>query len=317
MAVASSNAPASSLSVALGGAGTQNPPMRRVIVSLLFYFCAIVLLSILLTPPIWWLVDHFSHGHVPVKRVFNRTLMVAAMALLWPLARYLKLADWRRCGLFFQAYAFSCVWPWFALGCSSIAVLYAGQGMAGLMIWQPHLNWRNLAGYGLSAVLVALLEETMFRGVLFLAFLRRNPTGNIVQALLGSVFFATAHFLKAENPSLPVSWGTGLEIWHGMALHLLNPREFFMHWLTLFLAGLLLCAVAWRYGHLWAAMGLHAGWVFSLKTFNQLVENRPSDAGPWFSRDVMAGAWADIVLIVLLVLVLNFRRNETLDRKLS
>ncbi len=292
--------------------------MRRVIVSLLLYFCAIVLLSILLTPPAWWLVDHFSPGRVPVKRVFDRTLMVAAMALLWPLVLGLRVAGLRACGLDFRRQSLYLFLPWVAVGLLIYALLVGGQIFAGAMYWQPDIKWYQPLGYALIGLLVGVLEESMFRGVFFLAFVKSGQTfRNATLAVLSSIFFATAHFLKAENPPPPVSWSTGLEIWHAMVLHLLNPQEFFMRWFTLFLLGLLLCAVAWRYGHLWAAVGLHAGLVFSLKTWNQLLENGPSGAGLWFSHDVQGGGWADIVLIVLLVLVLKSRRNETLDRKLS
>ena len=296
--------------------------MRRVLPALLVYFLAMILLGLVLSPPVYWAVDHFWPGHVPFKRVFNRTLMISAFVLLWPLLSYLRISSLRAWGLDFRRQALCSFWPWAILGLGTLALLVCGQILTGAVIWQPALKWSQLLTYALSGLLVGLLEEPMFRGVFFLAFIKQGRVlRNVSLACLSSIFFATAHFIKAQNPSLPVTWGSGLDVWREIGTHLANPQEFFMNWFTLLLVGLVLCALVWRQGQVWGAAGLHAGWVLALKCSGRLGEAGVPRYPHWFTTNVLSGLGADVLLLVLLVLLIcwpgNVREYERVDRKSS
>ena len=289
--------------------------MRRVVPALLIYFSGIVLLSIFLTPPAYWAVDHFWTGHVPVKRVFNRILMLSALALLWPLLCGLRATGLRVWGLDFRKESLRLFLPWCGLGVLTLILLTGGQLLAGALHWQPVLKWHELLLFALSGLLVGVLEEPLFRGVFFLAFVRPGQQlQNAGLALLSSIFFATSHFIKAQNPALPVTWGSGFDIWREIGTHLASPSEFFMNWMTLLLVGLVLCAVVYRQGHIWGATGLHAGWVWALKCSGKLGTTGVSDFPHWFPPHLLSGLGADLLLLLLLGLLVFWPRHERMDR---
>ncbi len=65
---------------------------------MLFYLLAIVAASAVLTPLACWGAEALGWSY-PVRRVFNRVIMVSALLLLWPLVKFLRVGGWRQCGL--------------------------------------------------------------------------------------------------------------------------------------------------------------------------------------------------------------------------
>jgi membrane protease YdiL (CAAX protease family) len=283
--------------------------MRRVVLGILFYLLAIMVVSAVLTPLAVWATEAMG-WHFPVRRVFNRVIMVGALLLLWLLVKFLRIGNWRQCGVVFGQAEFSRIPSWLAVGVGTIVVLYAGQALAGVAVWAPHLRWHQPLVFLLIGLLVGALEELMFRGVLFRAWISDNKWRTLMVAVLGSVFFATAHFIKAQNPSGGVTWLTGWQIWAEMGSHLLVWKELVMNWLTLFWTGMMLCSVTWRYGNIWPAVGLHAGWVLALKIANGLVRTQAEAGSIWFARDVLQGLWPALLLMVMCGVVLIFRRGH-------
>ncbi|MDR0532973.1 MAG: CPBP family intramembrane metalloprotease, partial [Verrucomicrobiales bacterium] len=284
--------------------------MRRVVLGIVFYLLAIVVVSAVLTPLAAWGTEALG-WHFPVKRVFNRTIMVSALLLLWPLVKFLRINSWRQCGLAVSGPALARVPWWLALGIFTIVVLYLGQWLAGVVVWDAHLVWYKPLGFLLTGLLVGVLEELMFRGVFFLAFASEDKGRTLLLAVLGSAFFATAHFIKAQNPAGEVNWLTGWLIWAEMGSHFLVWQELVMRWLTLFWTGMMLCAVSWRYGTIWAAVGLHAGWVLALKTAEGLVRTQAASGSVWFAPSVLEGLWPALLLMVMcgVTLTVKFSRE--------
>jgi membrane protease YdiL (CAAX protease family) len=99
-------------------------------------------------------------------------------------------------------------------------------------------NWSLLAsgaGWALGFVLVALTEETMFRGYLFFRFADR--LGPRFAAVIMSLTFGVAH--------------------------LGNHGENVLGILQVVIFGLVMCLAVWRTGSLWWVLGFHAAWDWS------------------------------------------------------
>ncbi|HYE34590.1 type II CAAX endopeptidase family protein [Methylocaldum sp.] len=186
--------------------------------------------------------------------------------------------------------------------------------------------WSNINRLGSIALkalgiglIVAIIEETIFRGVLFAAL--RKTAGTVAAVLVSSFYFALLHFLRSDLKPAPtdVEWNTGFRIVGDALSHLpaLDPSSF----LALFLAGVFLAWIrtAFPVG-LGYCIGIHAGWVCIIKTTKAATNGVPS--GYWSfltgSYDGMIGyltaAWMS-VLILLLVIRIRRRSGPEKDRK--
>jgi membrane protease YdiL (CAAX protease family) len=161
-------------------------------------------------------------------------------------------------------------------------------------------------------VVVAIIEEILFRGVLW-SILQRIA-GWRAAILLSSFYYSALHFYRSDlklNPE-SIHWSSGFEIMGNAASHLLamEPDSF----LALFLAGAFLacCRLLFPLG-LGYCVGLHAGWVFVIKYSKTLTNGTPH--GSWSflvsSYDGMIGylaaAWMGTLALLLFVI---FQRSK-------
>lgn len=123
-----------------------------------------------------------------------------------------------------------------------------------------------------TGIAVALLEEIIFRGVLFAAL--KKTAGPIAAVLISAVYYAGLHFLGSKWVPPEVGWGTGFQVAVAGFAHLgaIQPDAF----LALFVVGVMLACVRNVFPRgLGYCMGLHAGWVFVIKTAKPLTHVMP------------------------------------------
>jgi len=116
----------------------------------------------------------------------------------------------------------------------------------------------------LAGLLIALVEESIFRGALFTGLYKQ--TGAFITVLFSSLVYSTVHFIRyREVPAdTEIGWLTGLEM---------MPYAFrrFQHWsitdyfLTLFIFGVLLGLLRLKHRNIAACIGVHAGIVMLIK----------------------------------------------------
>lgn len=146
-----------------------------------------------------------------------------------------------------------------------------------------------------TAVVVAVVEETLFRGALFGALRRTLPW--FLALVISSFLYAWVHFFQRPVPPTQIGWATGLvqlgEMMRGFTdLNAMAP-SFFCLWL----AGALL---AWAYqltGNLFCSTGLHAGWIFWLKAYSSLTHPAGS-TNPWlWGSDKLIDGWLACLML--------------------
>jgi membrane protease YdiL (CAAX protease family) len=128
-------------------------------------------------------------------------------------------------------------------------------------------------------LIIALIEETLFRGLLFKFIqVRANP---FIAIVLSALFFAFLRFLKsglpAEQPN--ASLLNGFEIVAFSFANLINP-EIVDSFLALFLVGLFLAIIRNKTGSIAHCIGLHASWVFLIMVSKRLTET--NSQSEWF-----------------------------------
>lgn len=248
-------------------------------------------------------------GRAQFPRFFNRALMLAALILLPFLYRRIRRLQKPDRPVFQSGSRI----PWKS-GLVQIAVgfvITAGISWglcclieaSGAYVSRPNPPEmvRVVSRILVPVVVVALLEEWLFRGVLLGLWLRLTTP---LKACLGtSVFFAFVHFLslpEGQALSNPASWWAGFELLGKIGLHLMDPAFIVTDFITLAGIGMILAWARYRTGSLWFSIGLHAGWIAALKTFNLL--NRSVEGHwlhPWGLGDTLRSGLLPLLSIVL------------------
>jgi membrane protease YdiL (CAAX protease family) len=281
----------------------------------------------LLAPLAWFCVHgspaplSFLNEHDDFHRYVTRCIMILALAGLWPLLKMnamatrkaIGLGPWRSARLHFN-------WS-FGIGVGSF-ILLAIMGVATTsMTWEtgkPVAEWaRHFKNTLLAMVLVSLIEEVLFRGVLF-GGMRRSLDWRWAAAM-ASVVFALAHFLNAKPPN-PESFSlvTGLtflpSMFHGPA----GDAHWGARFINLFMAGMILCGLYKNTGNLYSSMAVHAGWILGGKTavmatqFEGKREQFTHLQSAFWGRMEFIEGWAMTpVLFGLVIWVFIFQRDES------
>ncbi len=235
------------------------------------------------------------------ERVLSRTVMVLTVAgaigtLRWSgLKGFSDLGYPRRRGRWKDFLAGA------VAGIGSMALLQGAGFASGAYTWTE--GWRNLlreqaAVAWIGALLVGLIEEGFFRGLLLRVFTAQKRVWLAI--LVSSVIFSMAHFVKPEPPFgiAHARWNTGFEALSHAFSRLDGSWHSFPLALNLFLMGWALCAITRARGDVYAVAGLHAGWVWVLQSVSGLVERDPERLLFWFgpTADIAKGWLATVVL---------------------
>jgi membrane protease YdiL (CAAX protease family) len=271
------------------------------------YLIAVVVGGALAAPQAWELIHRLSPDlfggflgkiqGMPFHRYLSRSIQIAALVLLLPLLKSLKIRSLR---------AFSLVpdpWPIRDLGigmaagllCMALIVpLFLGFGACSLASdWSATLV-QALPRVAATAVAVALVEEFLFRGVL-LGLLRQVMVPPAA-VFLAAIPFAILHFFNLPRGGLgegeSVIWWSGLSSLV-LAAGSLPPWPLLLWGMTtLFVAGLILGWLTVRTGSLHAAIGLHGVWILGQQLFNKVSVFQPGlvDLLPFVGPSQCSGA---------------------------
>ncbi len=280
-----------------------------------------LLLACLIAPPLWWggqwAIETFDLQFLAkyeFQKYFNRSILIAAVLLLVPAARYLQLTKWRQFGLQRNPH------PWrdLGVGFALAFVLLIAMGLISYaMDWhriQNEIRWDKFAKIPMTAGAVSILEEVLFRGVLLALVMRTAP--KLVAVLFISALYSILHFLKPLNRQLDeITWLSGFEIlpdsFHRFADPLLVMGGFF----TLFAIGLVLAHTRLRTASLWMPIGLHAGWIAGNRVFSILFKQREV-VYPWYGPSIEVGLAPLLTVILTGVIAAWYLRNRRIHSSL-
>jgi membrane protease YdiL (CAAX protease family) len=277
--------------------------MRPLLV-LLSYVGAVFLGGALLAPWLYHLAQTAAPHHRwvqslaahPFSAFVNRSLLICAIAGLWPLMRALKVTALREIGLVRLRGERPRLLKGFLLA-GGITVACGGRVINHS---DPVVEYfKHLLSAALAATAVALLEETLFRGGVF-GSLRRVFDWRFA-LLLSSMIYAIVHFFQSAPWPDPVTWSSGLQLLPRMAAGFLDPQRIFPGFLNLTLVGALLALAYHRTGNLWFSIGLHGGWVFWIKFNSFLTSAVPgTDRHFWGSSRLTDGWMVCLILLATL-----------------
>ena len=312
---------------------TERSFFRSSLFKVLVFLAGTFLLGALFAPPLYfwgkhavaektlaggWLDGlHGSLDRAQFSRYFNRAILLGALVMLWPTLRWLNtgkrnpksrrlsptalrehlLLDpnpiwWRHLFLgFFIAGGSLLLLGW---------IYVQGGWYLSRDPGKPLL--RILASALGTGVAVGLLEEFVFRGALQSVASRVLRPKSLLWVI--AIFFAVVHFLVAPKSlnAETVTMGSGFwmvgEIFAHFFAQFANPSFLLAEFAVLLSIGLVLGYTRMKTGSLWLGIGLHAGWVFGVKTLSPLTERNFESAAmmPWLGDNLRVGVISCIVV---------------------
>jgi membrane protease YdiL (CAAX protease family) len=276
------------------------------------FFAVIVLGAMVLGPVIYFAMQPVWPAF-PFHRAMDRALMVSALVAL---ALCGPRIEWRT------------LWPWnddawkqallgLLLAFVAIQALRgfdlaaAGFHSAGLGAGKV---WARIGTALVAAVIVAPVEETIFRG-----FLQREIARGLgwrAGWVLAALVYALAHFLTTSGlDKAPVHWWSGAAAWPAMfalaGAELASPENA-VKALNLFLLGLVFGGLFLRAGSLWVNAGLHAGLIFGLLLFTGLTRPDEPPRVAWLGGNILSSFVTTVVILALGLWIWRYYRHPSI-----
>ena len=280
------------------------------------YFAAIFIGGALIAPAVYHLVQTLAEsapalkglaGH-PFHRYVDRSFMIIGILGLVPVLRRLGMKSWAEVGLTPFSQGKREALKGFLFGFLSLALaIVVVIGLGGRMFRGEQTGAAILGHLGnavLAAILVAALEELFFRGVVFGALRKQFSWRSAL--LVSSAVYAILHFLARVQAPPEVHWWSGLALLPHKLRGFGDVQQLVPAFFNLLLAGIMLGLAYQRTGTLWFSFGLHAGWIFWLKTYGFTTDNvAGAQTWIWGSAKLIDGWVAGVVLALLLALLLK------------
>ena len=253
------------------------------------YFFAVVLGGTLLAPPLFWTAQRFSgfFAKFDFESFFHRALLICAIVFLWPLLRSLRFHSFRDLQLDKNRHALRDVVAGILLAAIPLLVGAVVLITSRIFLLKNAVPWNAFGGVLAAAIIVPLIEESFFRGLLLGILLRRSrPT---VATLITSGFFAIVHFLKAPTRlNEGVNWFSGFHSIANSFAQFADPMMVLAGFTTLFLIGWILADARLRTRSLFLPIGLHSGWIFVAGVVGK-VTKRETIILPWLGTNLLTG----------------------------
>ncbi len=273
-----------------------------------------------------WKITHFADpegssylASKPYTKFFDRSRWLCVLLILPFLFWKCRITSFQSAG--FSRPFLKTATTWFTYGFGMIAIIYASSAAFGAIQLKSDVSAggfvSNLGNAMLAGILVGLLEEIVFRGLVFRMFytvLRPLPA-----ILLSSLFFAILHFKASAEVftnTSPQEIGLYEGFYTAWAMMAALVTEFDFTYLTsIFLVGILLHQVFLLTSNLWANAALHSGWVFTIKAVGGGFETSSSANAFTGTTRVADGYLVILVLIVFCAIFAWKLRSKTSTRE--
>ena len=275
---------------------------------MLGYFAATILFGAVTAPLLFWGAQRLAaHGILPIlatfdfESFFHRALLLGALLFLWPFLRWLRIKSARDLGLarnrrWLRDLVLGFVISALPVICCEILLVQLGA-----YSMRDTLSWEAVGKVTMTAAIVPLIEESLFRGLflgVLLRGLRRWPA-----IALSAAIFSIIHFLKApDQTTTSVQWSSGfVPLMHAFD-QFSEPMLVLAGFTTLFVIGMILAHARLLTQSLWLPIGLHAGWILASSVFAKVAQ-REVLALPWLGKSMLIGLVPLAVCLVSWVLL--------------
>lgn len=284
---------------------------------LLIFVLLVLALTALISPwaaTAWDLISRANGAapddRIPFSRFFNRFFMISGVILFFAYRPLLRIDSPSQLGLAPRAGAMRDIATGLCLALGSMLMLGIIMSLNG--VYKPFFRLslsesvEECVQALLTAFTVGFLEEIFFRGIIFRGLL--EDWKPLPAFLTANLFYSALHFVKPGE----YYFLSGIDPWAGFR-HLfstftpfLEPSEIGPGLIGLLLIGIVLSYAFLRTGSLYLAIGLHAGWIISIKTVRVFGDYQRENLGWLFgSTDpkIVSGVvtWVGITLVGVVV----------------
>lgn len=280
---------------------------------------ALLLLAISIAGVLSFLIVSVIGDALPLGKVLSKSTLILLVLSIYPIMVWLHLKK-QDIGLtndkksFFKQVA-----KGLFLGILILTPIIISLYCLDLWYYDIHKNWTapkiiaKVLGLLLIALLISVPEELIFRGILLTGL--RKKIGVVLSISLSAFYYAGLHFLrsKTEIPLSELSIMSGYLIAAESFNNLLKLSNL-SAFIALFTVGTFLACVRIRLpSSLGLCIGIHAGWVFTIKLTSAFLDkNYASDLRFLVSTyDGIIGPLVSIWLILLTAFFLwRFKHNK-------
>ena len=273
--------------------------MKSVLKGIGIFLC-ILLVAALLAPVLFQILPF------KFERIFNRIVMILSLGAILMWIRQAKIKAENYYLQWIPQTSFDQFLKAFLVSFGVMSTMLMVKVFVGATEFKVQdftwLTWLEKLSIGLiGALLIGVIEEFFFRGVVFKALLEKAKCPVFICLLVTSLFYALLHFIDAKKPLIddtPTFWDSlrliAAPLKSFAALHDKWAEVF-----GLFLFGWVLSDVVLKTKSLYPAIGIHAGCVFFLKLDGAVTYSHSERAfwlTSWHMYDGVLG-WFFILLI--------------------
>jgi len=282
---------------------------------------ATVVIGAMLSAPLYW-GGHWlaAHGILPFlgdtefRRFFDRALLLAAVLLLWPTAIWIRVPSIRALELTPNRRR----WQDFALGFAASFLMMVMLGLVltsvGICKMRAGIPWAPLGKIAITAGVVSLLEEWLFRAAILGLLIRGLPAYSAL--FFTSALYSILHFLKPQEEPVvikTVGWFSAFSLIPGAFARFSQPLLVLGGFTTLFCVGWILGWARLRTRSLAMPLGLHAGWILGIMGFAKVSRRLVKETLPWFGEDLSVGLCSVLIVLLTGAIVWYFLRNRSAE----
>lgn len=238
------------------------------------FYALIPLMVLLATASLASLAGYFIMlgigDQLPLRKVITKTTQLFLVLSIFPAMAWLKISK-EELGFAARSVFLKQLWQGFGLGLLTLLPVFVVLYALGVNVLDEGQHWtagliaKKTALSLLLALIISLIEEPIFRGILLVGLKKKLPV--IAAIVISSLYYAALHFLnsKTDVPHQAVHLFSGFPLMLEAFTNLLNP-EISSAFFALLLVGIFLAILRTQVkASLGLCIGCHTCWVWQIK----------------------------------------------------
>ena len=274
----------------------------------------VLLLALFVATVLSYFIVHFFSDAVPLRQLISRITQGLLVLSIFPFISYLKINKqdfgYAPLSVFFKQLVLG-----FGIGFIVLIPVFLALYFLKIIVINKAQTW----GWGIMlttlsinlglALLIALVEESLFRGLLWSSLSKKLPA--IMAVILGAIYFAGLHFLttKTNLPTSTLTIWSGFGLWPEAFSNVISSKNA-SGLIALLMVGIFLALLRTQYSvSLGVCIGCHCCWVWQIKTCKKFFyTDFSSPYHDWVSSyDGITGPLVSIWLAVIILLYFTYR----------
>jgi hypothetical protein len=232
---------------------------------------------------------------IPFQKMISKSTQLLLILSIFPAMKLLNI-DKQQLGFAARPVFFKQLLQGLGLGLLTLLPIFIVLWVLKINVFDATKHWTVLLvltklGYTLFlALLISLIEEPLFRGILLTGLGKKMPIALAI--VVSAVYYSALHFLdnNVAISAQDVHFFTGFNLLKGAFLNVFNPMMF-SSFISLMMVGIFLGIVRTQVKtSLGLCIGCHASWVWQIKMSKSLF-----DTNLWSDYIYLVGSYDAIV----------------------